>query len=86
MTATGNLSRNRRVGLELAAGKPLVEILGALGHVAEGVRSAREVLALAERQGVDMPITRAVNAVLAGRISPEAALELLLSRDPTSEG
>ena len=86
LTATGDLSRNRKVGVELSAGKPLAEILGSLGHVAEGVRSAREVLALAARNGVEMPITRAVNAVLAGEVSPRAALEMLLSRDPRSEG
>ena len=86
LTSTGTLSRNRRVGLELAAGRPLAAILGSLGHVAEGVRSAREALALADRHGVDMPITRAVNAVLAGKASPQAALEMLLSRDPKSEG
>lgn len=85
LTATGTLSRNRRVGLELAAGKTLDAILAALGHVAEGVRSAREVLRLAERHGVDMPIARAVGAVLAGESSPQAALEQLLSRDPRSE-
>lgn len=86
LTATGSLSRNRRVGLELAAGKPLEDILGSLGHVAEGVLCARETQALAESRGVDMPITRAVNAVLSGRLSPQAALEMLLARDPTSEG
>jgi len=85
LTATGTLSRNRRVGLELAQGRPLEAILGTLGHVAEGVRSAREALRLAERHKVDMPITRAVNAVLAGTVSPRAALDLLLSRDPRSE-
>lgn len=85
LTATGTLSRNRRVGLELAQGKPLEDILGALGHVAEGVRSAREALGLAERNSVDMPITRAVNAVLEGRMSPQASLEELMSRDPKSE-
>ena len=86
LTATGSLSRNRKVGLELAAGRPLDAILGSLGHVAEGVQSAREALALAGRTGVDMPITRAVNAVLAGKVSPQAALEMLMSRDPKSEG
>jgi glycerol-3-phosphate dehydrogenase (NAD(P)+) len=86
LTSTGTLSRNRRVGLELAQGRPLAAILGSLGHVAEGVRSAREALTLAERSGIDMPITRAVNAVLAGKASPQAALEMLLSRDPKSEG
>ena len=86
LTATGSLSRNRRVGLELAQGRSLEAILAALGHVAEGVRSAREALRLARRNAVDMPITRAVNAVLEGAISPGAALEMLLSRDPRSEG
>ena len=86
LTATGSLSRNRRVGLELAQGRSLEAILAALGHVAEGVRSAREALRLAQRNDVDMPITRAVNAVLEGAISPGAALEMLLSRDPRSEG
>ena len=85
LTATGTLSRNRRVGFELAQGKPLADILAALGHVAEGVRSAREALGLAERNSVDMPITRAVNAVLEGRMSPQASLEELMSRDPKSE-
>jgi len=86
LTATGTLSRNRKVGLELAQGRPLGEILGNLGHVAEGVRSAREALRLAERNAVEMPVTRAVSAVLDGAISPAAALEMLLSRDPRSEG
>lgn len=86
LTATGTLSRNRKVGLELAQGRSLDSILAALGHVAEGVRSAREVQKLAERNRVEMPITRAVNAVLAGEISPRAAVEMLLSRDPRSEG
>ena len=86
LTATGTLSRNRKVGLELAQGRPLEAILASLGHVAEGVHSAREVLALAQKNDVDMPITRAVNAVLAGKASPRAALEILLSRDPKSEG
>lgn len=85
LTATGSLSRNRRVGLELAQGKSLASILAELGHVAEGVRSAREVLGLAERCSVDMPISRAVGGVLAGKVSAQAALELLLSRDPRSE-
>lgn len=85
LTATGTLSRNRRVGLELAQGKSLATILAELGHVAEGVRSAREVLVLAERCSVDMPIARAVGGVLAGKVSAQAALELLLSRDPRSE-
>jgi len=86
LTATGSLSRNRRVGLELAQGKGLEAILGELGHVAEGVRSAREVLGLAQRNSVDMPITRAVCAVLDGALAPTAAVDMLLSRDARSEG
>jgi glycerol-3-phosphate dehydrogenase (NAD(P)+) len=85
LTATGDLSRNRRVGLELASGAPLERILGALGHVAEGVRSARGVARLAASRGIEMPITEAVNAVLERSITPQAAVEQLLARDPRSE-
>jgi glycerol-3-phosphate dehydrogenase (NAD(P)+) len=85
LTATGDLSRNRRVGLELAKGRTLDEILGALGHVAEGVHSAREAVKLARSKGIDMPVSEAVNAVLEGRLAPKAAVEQLLSRDPKQE-
>src|SRR5258706_2124916 len=85
LTATGDLSRNRRVGMELARGKPLAEILSRLGHVAEGARSAKEVSLLAKKKNVEMPVTDAVQAVLDGRLKPAAAVELLLSRDPKRE-
>ena len=85
LTATGDLSRNRRVGLELARGRKLDEILQGLGHVAEGVRSAREVSKLARDKAVDMPVTDAVNAVLEGRLAPAAAVEKLLARDAKRE-
>jgi len=85
LTATGDLSRNRRVGLELARGGSLQEILARLGHVAEGVRSAKAVLALSKKMKIDMPITAAVNAVLEGRLKPAAAVEQLLTRDPKAE-
>jgi glycerol-3-phosphate dehydrogenase (NAD(P)+) len=85
LTATGDLSRNRRVGLELARGRPLEAIIADLGHVAEGVRSARATLARAKGRGVDMPITAAVNEVLEGRLAPPQAVELLLARDPRAE-
>lgn len=85
LTATGDLSRNRRVGMELARGRPLDEILAGLGHVAEGVCSAKEVQALALRLQLEMPITQAVNAVLDGRATAAAALEALLARDPRGE-
>jgi glycerol-3-phosphate dehydrogenase (NAD(P)+) len=85
LTTTGDLSRNRRVGLELARGRALSEILSGLGHVAEGVRSAREASRLAASRKVEMPVTDAVNAVLEGKLGPAAAVERLLSRDPKSE-
>ena len=85
LTCTGDLSRNRRVGLGLAAGKSLTQILDELGHVAEGVPTAREVVHLAERHAVDMPIARAVAAVLDGRCSASAAVEQLMARDPRAE-
>jgi glycerol-3-phosphate dehydrogenase (NAD(P)+) len=85
LTATGDLSRNRRVGLELARGRPLQEILAALGHVAEGVRSAKEAARMAAARKVEMPVTDAVNAVLEGQLAPAAAVERLLSRDPKRE-
>jgi glycerol-3-phosphate dehydrogenase (NAD(P)+) len=85
LTATGELSRNRRVGLELAQGRALQDILSHLGHVAEGVRSAKEVTRLARSKGVDMPVSNAVAAVLEERLTPAKAVELLLSRDPKQE-
>jgi glycerol-3-phosphate dehydrogenase (NAD(P)+) len=85
LTATGDLSRNRRVGLELARGTPLAAIVGSLGHVAEGVRSARATLERAAACGVDMPITAAVDAVLQGKLSAPQAAERLLARDAKAE-
>ena len=85
LTATGDLSRNRRVGLELARGKTLSEVMSTLGHVAEGVYSAKEVARLAAARGVDMPVTSAVNDVLAGRLAPAAAVERLLARESKME-
>ena len=85
LTATGELSRNRAVGIELAAGKDLATILADLGHVAEGVRSAQVVLARAEASGVEMPIVSAVAGVLAGSIAPERALAQLMRREARAE-
>ncbi|MGQ0547523.1 MAG: NAD(P)H-dependent glycerol-3-phosphate dehydrogenase [Betaproteobacteria bacterium] len=85
LTCTGELSRNRRVGLELAKGVAMKTILDNLGHVAEGVRSAKEVLRLAQSQQVEMPVSEAVCAVLEGRLAPGAAVERLLSRDLKEE-
>lgn len=85
LTCTGDLSRNRRVGLGLAQGKTLAQILEELGHVAEGVYTAREVERLALKLHLDMPISMAVAAVLDGRQSARQALEGLLARDPKEE-
>ncbi len=85
LTTTGELSRNRAVGLELAAGKALAAILADLGHVAEGVRSAAMVLRRAEAAGVEMPIVAAVVQVLDGRLAPEQALEQLMRREARPE-
>jgi glycerol-3-phosphate dehydrogenase (NAD(P)+) len=85
LTATGDLSRNRRVGLELAKGRALGEILAGLGHVAEGVHTAREVLRLARRRRIEMPITQAVAAVLGARLTPQQAVAALLARGAKEE-
>jgi glycerol-3-phosphate dehydrogenase (NAD(P)+) len=85
LTCTGELSRNRRVGLALGRGERLAAILAQLGHVAEGVYTAREVDRLARGLTVDMPITREVCAVLFEGRAPADAVEQLLGRDPRSE-
>src|SRR5947207_1551041 len=85
LTATGALSRNRRVGPELARGRALKDIVANLGHVAEGVHSAREAAKLAEARGVEMPVTEAVTAVLEARLTPAAAVERLLARESKME-
>jgi glycerol-3-phosphate dehydrogenase (NAD(P)+) len=85
LTATGDLSRNRRVGLRLAAGQALPSILAELGHVAEGVYSAVTVLQRARQVGVEMPITESVVEVLAGRIAPEQAMWRLMTRQAKAE-
>jgi glycerol-3-phosphate dehydrogenase (NAD(P)+) len=85
LTCTGDLSRNRRVGLALAEDKSLPQILEELGHVAEGVYTAREVDRLAQQLGVEMPISRAVAAVLDGRLTAAQAVEQLMARDPKEE-
>jgi glycerol-3-phosphate dehydrogenase (NAD(P)+) len=85
LTCTGDLSRNRQVGLGLAQGKPLDAIVAELGHVAEGVRCAQAVRALAADRGVDMPITNAVAGVLFDGDSPRDMVQRLLARDPREE-
>ena len=85
LTATGDLSRNRRLGMLLAQGRPLADALASLGHVAEGVPSAPMVLARARALGVDMPITECVVDLLAGRVTAPQALVRLMSRDARAE-
>ncbi len=86
LTATGDLSRNRRVGLALARGQTLQQAVDALGHVAEGVYSARTVVQRAAALKVDMPIASAVVELLEGRISARQAVGLLMSRQSKAEG
>ena len=85
LTCTGDLSRNRKVGMMLAQKKELVDILNELGHVAEGVYTAQEVHQVAKRTGVDMPISEAVYRVLYEQLDAEIAAENLLSRQPSNE-
>ncbi len=85
LTATGDLSRNRQVGLALATGASLPEILARLGHVAEGVHTAPTLQARARGCGVEMPITDAVVAVLQGELAPAQALRQLMAREARTE-
>ena len=85
LTATGDLSRNRTVGMKLADGKTLEIILAELGHVAEGVNSAQTTLERAKAYQVDMPITAAVNAVLFENANPRETVKRLLSREARTE-
>ena len=86
LTATGDLSRNRRVGLLLAQGNTLAQAVASLGHVAEGVYCARTVVQRARYLGVDMPISEAVVALLDGQLQPLEAVAALMERDPKGEG
>ncbi len=85
LTCTGGLSRNRRLGLELAAGKTLEEITGSSPMVAEGVRNSLAVARMAERRGVEMPITEQMVEVLYRDKSPRQVIADLMSRDLRSE-
>lgn len=85
LTATGDLSRNRKVGMLLARGQSLQEATASLGHVAEGVLCARAVQLRAASLGVDMPITHCVVALLDGRLAPVQAVAMLMGREPTAE-
>ena len=85
LTATGDLSRNRKVGLALAQGMTLQQAVDSLGHVAEGVYCARTVVQRAKHLGVDMPIAQAVVALLDGDITSAQAVALLMGRGARGE-
>jgi len=85
LTATGDLSRNRKVGLLLAQGLTLAQAVESLGHVAEGVYSARTVHQRAQKLGVDMPITAAVVALLDGQLKVDEVVQRLMGRGPRGE-
>jgi glycerol-3-phosphate dehydrogenase (NAD(P)+) len=85
LTCTGTLSRNRHVGVELARGRPLRDILAGMKMVAEGVRTTDAALALAARHGVELPIAGQVGHLLAGRKDARTALEELMLRPQRAE-
>jgi glycerol-3-phosphate dehydrogenase (NAD(P)+) len=85
LTATGDLSRNRQVGLLLAQGQTLAQAVASLGHVAEGAYCARTVVQRAKALGIEMPISEAVVALLDGVVSPAQAVASLMERDATVE-
>lgn len=86
LTATGDLSRNRRVGMAMARGHTLQQAIESLGHVAEGVYSARTVVQRAQSLGVAMPIAHSVVDLLDGRLRADQAVAQLMGRGPTAEG
>jgi glycerol-3-phosphate dehydrogenase (NAD(P)+) len=85
LTCTGPYSRNRHVGIELAAGRPLAEILAQMPHVAEGVKTTVAALALGAARGIELPITAKMADVFTGRTSPSAALDDLMLRPQRGE-
>jgi len=85
LTATGDLSRNRKVGQLLAQGQTLAQAVDSLGHVAEGVYSARTVVQWAQHLNVDMPISTSVVALLDGQLQPAEAVAQLMGREPRGE-
>ncbi len=85
LTCTATLSRNYRVGAALAQGQSLASILTDLGEVAEGVATAKSIARLQAETGVELPICEAVAAVLSASITPQAAIDRLLGREPRAE-
>jgi len=85
LTCNGALSRNRHVGIELARGRPLGEILMGMSGVAEGVDTAKPLLALARENKIELPITAQVGAILRGEQNPRAAIREIMERPQTKE-
>ncbi len=85
LTCTGDLSRNRRVGMELGKGRKLAEIVNSMRMVAEGVKTTRATLALAQSHGVEVPITLQIHRLLEGEISPREAIRELMERSLREE-
>ena len=85
LTCTGDLSRNRRVGIELGRGRTIAEILSGMRMVAEGVRTTGAALALGDKHGIELPIAAQMQAVLDGRCSPVDAVEVLMGRRQRAE-
>jgi glycerol-3-phosphate dehydrogenase (NAD(P)+) len=85
LTCTGDLSRNRRLGLALGRGQSLEDAVREIGQVVESVQTADEVMRQAEKHGIELPISRAVQAVLHGKITPADALRQLLAREQKAE-
>ena len=85
LTCTGALSRNRHVGIELGKGRALAEILAGMRMVAEGVSTTAATMALAHRQGIEMPITAQMHAVLDEGRPPREAIRQLMDRRLTQE-
>ena len=85
LTCTGDLSRNRRLGLALGRGQSLQDAVREIGQVVESVQTADEVMRLAERHGLELPIAEAVRDVLHGDITPAEALSRLLARERKAE-
>jgi len=85
LTCTGDLSRNRTVGIEIGKGKSLSEVIGAMKMVAEGVKTCRSAFMLGEKKGVDMPITKEIHSVLYQQKSPHDAVRDLMGRELKNE-
>jgi glycerol-3-phosphate dehydrogenase (NAD(P)+) len=85
LTCTGDLSRNRRLGLALGRGQSIADAVREIGQVVESVQTADEVMRQADRHGVELPISSAVQQVLHGEITPAEGLKLLLSREQKPE-